>query len=96
MSEDAKHTAQYQWSNNRLRHRAKHPDSWETRAFDDGWDAAMNFMASPRIPLTIEYPHLVGSMDPVSPQFFEDAERPGMMRKGVNPYGLVAFYTDAP
>ncbi len=47
-------------------------------------------------PLVIEYPHLVGSMDPAGPQFFEDAEHPGMMRKGFNPHGLVAFYTDAP
>ena len=68
----------------------------EQMAFEFGWNAAMKFTASPRMPLTVEYPHLVGSLDPSSPQFFEDAERPGMMRKGVNPHGLVAFYTDAP
>ena len=50
MSEDAKHTALYEWGKIRNRNRPRAPSMAETVAFGEGFDAAMKFMAPPRIP----------------------------------------------
>ena len=81
------------------------PLSWSAagpHGFRAGWEAAMKFMASPRIPAQQEYNCPPGGI-PLPPEElpkikWSEKDLETMHRAGEehNPHGLVAFYTDAP